>query len=94
MSCDHSLCRKDILKFNILRVGTCNNKLFIKREMSLAYLDLQIARKTNLQSSRQRQKVVAYFARAMRHYRDKEMLVIPFNMGNHCVTLSISAKYD
>jgi hypothetical protein len=22
------------------------------------------------------------------------MLVVPFNMGNHCVTLSISTKYD
>jgi hypothetical protein len=30
----------------------------------------------------------------MRHYRDKEMLVVPFNMGNHWVTLSISTKYD
>jgi Ulp1 family protease len=30
----------------------------------------------------------------MRHYRDKEMLVIPFNMGNHWVALSISTKYD
>jgi hypothetical protein len=30
----------------------------------------------------------------MRHYIDKEMLVIPFNTGNHWVTLSISTKYD
>jgi hypothetical protein len=30
----------------------------------------------------------------MRHYRDKEMLAVPFNMGNHWVTLSISTKYD
>jgi hypothetical protein len=30
----------------------------------------------------------------MRHYKDKEMLVIPFNTGNHWVTLSISTKYD
>jgi hypothetical protein len=30
----------------------------------------------------------------MRHYKGKEMLVIPFNTGNHCVTLSISTKYD
>jgi hypothetical protein len=29
----------------------------------------------------------------MRHYRDKEMLVVSFNTGNHFVTLSISAKY-
>jgi hypothetical protein len=30
----------------------------------------------------------------MRHYRDKEVLVVPFNMGNHWVTLAISTKYD
>jgi hypothetical protein len=30
----------------------------------------------------------------MRNYRDKELLVIPFNMGNHWVTLAISTKYD
>jgi hypothetical protein len=30
----------------------------------------------------------------MRHYKDKEMLVIPFNTGNHWVTLAISTKYD
>jgi hypothetical protein len=30
----------------------------------------------------------------MRHYRDKEMLVVPFNVGNHWITLSISTKYD
>jgi hypothetical protein len=27
-------------------------------------------------------QVVAYFAKATRHYGDKDMLVIPFNMGN------------
>jgi hypothetical protein len=40
------------------------------------------------------QDVVVYFAKAMRHYRDKEMLVVPFSMGNHWVTLSISTKYE
>jgi hypothetical protein len=48
--------------------------------------------RTNLNTSRQ--EVVAYFAKTMRHYRDKEMLVVPFNMGNHWVILSISTKYD
>jgi hypothetical protein len=48
--------------------------------------------RTNLHSSRQ--EAVAYFVKAMRHYRDKEMLVVLFNMGNHWVTLSISTKYD
>jgi hypothetical protein len=59
---------------------------------SPAYLDPQIAMRTNLHTSRQ--EVVAYFVKAMRYYKDKEMLVIPFNMGNHWVTLSISTKYD
>jgi hypothetical protein len=31
---------------------------------------------------------------AMRNYRDKELSVILFNMGNHWVTLAISTKYD
>jgi hypothetical protein len=31
---------------------------------------------------------------AMRHYRNKEMLVVQCNMGNHWVTLSISTKYN
>jgi hypothetical protein len=57
-------------KFDIWRVGACNNKLFIEQE------------------------VVQYFVKAMRHYRDKEMLVVPFNTGKHWVTLSISTKYD
>jgi hypothetical protein len=61
---------------------------------SPAHLDPQIVMGTNLQSSSQRQEVVAYFGKAMRHYRDKEMLVIPFNMGKHWLTLSIYTKYD
>jgi hypothetical protein len=62
------------------------------RKESLTYLDPQIVMRTNLHISRD--KVVAYFAKAMRHYRDKEMLVILLNTGNHWVTLSISTKYD
>jgi hypothetical protein len=49
---------------------------------SPAYLDPQIAMRTNLQSSSRRQEVVAYFTKAVRHYRDKEMFVVPFNTGN------------
>jgi hypothetical protein len=59
---------------------------------SPAYLDPQIGMRTNLHTSQQ--EVVAYFVKVMRHYRDKEMLVIPFNMGNHWVTLPISTKYE
>jgi hypothetical protein len=39
-------------------------------------------------------EVVAYFVKEMSHYNDKEMLVIPFSMGNHWVLLSVSTKYD
>jgi hypothetical protein len=59
---------------------------------SSTYLDPQMETRTNLHMSRQ--EVVAYFAKVMRHYRDKEILVIPFNTGDHWVTLSISTKYD
>jgi hypothetical protein len=59
---------------------------------SPAYLDPQIAVRTNIDTNLQ--EVVAYFAKAMRHYRDKEILVVPFNTGDYWVTLSISSKYD
>jgi hypothetical protein len=61
---------------------------------SPAYLDLQISLRTNLQTANSRQEVVQYFVKAMRHYTNKEMLVVPFNPGNYWVTLSISTKYD
>jgi hypothetical protein len=41
-----------------------------------------------------REDVVAYFVKAMCHYKDKEMFVILFNTGNHCFLLSISTMYD
>jgi hypothetical protein len=41
---------------------------------SPVYLEMQIATRTNLYTSRQ--EVVTYFAKAMKHYRDKEMLVV------------------
>jgi hypothetical protein len=59
---------------------------------SPAYLDPQMTTRTNLQINQR--DVVAYFVKAMRHYKDKEMVVVPFNMGNYWVTLSISMKYD
>jgi hypothetical protein len=52
-----------------------------------------MAMRTNVHLNQQ--DGVTYFIKAMRHYKDdKEMLVIPFNTGNHWVTLSISTKYD
>jgi hypothetical protein len=63
-----------------------------KGKESPAYLDPQMMMRTNLHINRQ--DVVAYFVILMRHYEDKEMLVIPFNTGNHSVTQSISTKYD
>jgi hypothetical protein len=47
---------------------------------SLAYLDPQIVMRSNYETSRQ--EVVTYFAKLMRHYIDKEMLVTPFNVRN------------
>jgi hypothetical protein len=61
---------------------------------STAYLDPQISMRTNLLAASSQKDVVAYFVKTMRYYNDKEILVIPFNMGNHWVTLAISTKYD
>jgi hypothetical protein len=61
---------------------------------SPTYLDLQISMRTNLLAASSRKDGVAYFVKAMRHYNDKEILVIPFNTGNHWVILAISIKYD
>jgi hypothetical protein len=44
---------------------------------SPAYLDPQILMRTNIQTSSRRQEVVAYFAKVMKYYRDKELLFIP-----------------
>jgi hypothetical protein len=38
--------------------------------------------------------IVEDIVRAMRHYNEKEMLVILFNTGNHWLLLSISITYD
>jgi hypothetical protein len=35
-----------------------------------------------------------YFVKAMSPYKDKDMLVIPFNTGNRWVLLSICTTYD
>jgi hypothetical protein len=61
---------------------------------SPAYLDPQISTKTNLLTASSQKNVVAYFVKAMRHYNDKEILVIPFNTYNHWVILAILTKYD
>jgi hypothetical protein len=61
---------------------------------SPAYLDPQISTRINLLAASSQKDVVAYFVRAMRHYSDKGILVVPFNTGNHWVTLAISTKYD
>ena len=61
---------------------------------SPAYLDPQISTRTNLLVASSRKDVVTYFIKVMRHYSDKEILVVPFNTGNHWVTLAISTKYD
>jgi hypothetical protein len=61
---------------------------------SPAYLDRQISTRTSLLAASSQKNVAAYFVKAMRHYSDKEILVIAFNTDNHWVTLAISTKYD
>jgi hypothetical protein len=61
---------------------------------SLAYLDPQILMRTNLLAASSQKDVVGYFIKTMRHYSNKEILVVPFNTVNHWVTLAISIKYD
>jgi hypothetical protein len=61
---------------------------------SPAYLDPQISTRTNILAASSQKDVVAYFIKAMRHYSDKDILVIPFNTSNHWVTLAIFTKYD
>jgi hypothetical protein len=61
---------------------------------SPAYLDLQMSMITNLLAASSRKDVVPYFVKAGIHYNDKEILVIPFNTGNHWVTQVIFTEYD
>jgi hypothetical protein len=56
------------------------------------YLDSQMAMRTQIHLSRK--DIVAYFVKAIKHCKDKKMLVVLFNTGNHLITLSISTKYD
>jgi hypothetical protein len=63
-----------------------------KGKESLAYLDPQMMMRTSIHLCRP--DVVAYFVKVMRHYKDKDMLFILFNTGNHWVTLSISTTND
>jgi hypothetical protein len=49
---------------------------------SSTYLDPQISMRTNLLAVSSQKDVVAYFVKAMRHYSDKELLVVPLNSGN------------
>jgi hypothetical protein len=63
-----------------------------KGKESPAYLDPQMVMRTHIHLSQK--DVVQYLVKAMTHYKDKEMLVIPFNMDNHWVTLYISTTYN
>jgi hypothetical protein len=56
-----------------------------KGKESPAYIDPQMATRTQIHLSQK--EVVAYFVKSMKHYKDKEMLVVPFNTGNHLVTI-------
>jgi hypothetical protein len=64
------------------------------RKESPIYLDPQISMRTNLLAANSQKDVVTYFVKAMRHYSDKEILVVSFNTSNLWVTLAISIKYE
>jgi hypothetical protein len=51
-----------------------------KGKESPAFLDLQMMTRTNI--TLLQKEVVAHFVKALSHYNDKDMLVVPFNMGN------------
>jgi hypothetical protein len=63
-----------------------------KGKESPAFLNPQMMTRTNI--TLYRKDVVAYFVKAMSHYKNKEMLVIPFNTSNHWILLLISTMYD
>jgi hypothetical protein len=63
-----------------------------KGKESPAFLDPQMATRTNLTLAEK--YIVAYFIMAMSHYKDKEMLDVLFNTGNHWILLSVSTMYD
>jgi hypothetical protein len=63
-----------------------------KGKESPAFLDLQMVTRTHITLGRK--DVIAYFVKSMSHYKDKEMLVIPFNTGNHWLLLSVSTTYS
>jgi hypothetical protein len=66
--------------------------LYKKEKESLAFLDPQMVTRTHITLAQK--DVVVYFVMAMSHYKDKEMLVVPFNKGNHWLLLSVSTTYD
>jgi hypothetical protein len=59
-----------------------------KGKESPAYLDPQLVMRTQVHQNRK--ELVAYFVKAMRHYKDKEMLVVPFNTDNHSTSMTRS----
>ena len=59
---------------------------------SPAYLDPQMMSKSLILSDRL--AVNRYLVRAMRHYSDKEYLMISYNPGGHWLLINISTKYD
>jgi hypothetical protein len=58
-----------------------------KGNESPTYLDPQMAMRTSIHLCQL--DIVAYFVKAMRHYKDKEMLVVPFNTSNHWVPINL-----
>jgi hypothetical protein len=63
-----------------------------KGKESPTFSDPQMVTRTHIMLAQK--YIVAYFVKAMCHYKDTKMLVVPFNTGNHWLLLSFSTTYD
>jgi hypothetical protein len=64
-----------------------------KGKDSPAYLDPQMMTMTVIQI--EKVEVVKYLVWAMHYYKDKkDMLIISYNTGSHCVLLTISMRHN
>jgi hypothetical protein len=64
-----------------------------KGKYSPAYLDPQMMTTTVIQT--EKAEVMKYLVWAMHYYKvKKEMLIIPYNTGSHCVLLTISMRHN
>jgi hypothetical protein len=85
------ICKNDCILYRWAEYEDLEKCLFVDSTDSIIK-KMAVVMRTHITLARK--DVVAYFVKAISHYKDKEMLVIPFNIGNHWVLLSISIMYD